>query len=172
MRWRYFWRLATGVSTHERRTGLEKCQMLLSSATTIPEPRICGCANYLIPPRRRYRFRWSWHAESMFAHLTFSERKFVSQAMLRIKRGDKGAGFYVARGSSALGLIGLATGEAWLSEGGCYATCFGWFIHPGYDVRFWAARSPRCCLSRASAGQSPEGPQHYSSMVHMEEISS
>lgn len=75
----------------------------------------------------------SWHAESQYSHLPFSERKFLTQVIKSLQRQNDGATFYVVRGGEAVGLIDVAAGEAWLCEGGRYATCLAWFVRP--DVR-------------------------------------
>lgn len=75
----------------------------------------------------------TWHAESQYSHLPFSERKLLAQVIKALQRRDDGATFYAVRGGEAVGLIDVAAGEAWLCEGGCYATCLAWFVRP--DVR-------------------------------------
>ncbi|CAN7516696.1 GNAT family N-acetyltransferase [Devosia sp. LjRoot16] len=75
----------------------------------------------------------AWHAESQYRHLPFSERKFLAQVIKALQRRDDGATFYALHRGEAIGLIDVAAGEAWLSEGGRYATCLAWFVRP--DIR-------------------------------------
>lgn len=72
----------------------------------------------------------AWHAESRYSHLPFSEEKFLKQVMAALGRKDNGAAFFVVHKTSVVGVINLAVGEAWLADGGCYATCLAWFIEP------------------------------------------
>lgn len=70
----------------------------------------------------------AWHAESRYSHLPFSEEKFLKQVMAALGRKDNGAVFFIVHKTSVVGVINLAVGEAWLADGGCYATCLAWFI--------------------------------------------
>lgn len=72
----------------------------------------------------------AWHAESRYRHLAFSEKKYVETVLALLRRGERGAGYVAMLGARPLGLMNVAVGEAILSEGGCYATCLAWFVHP------------------------------------------
>lgn len=72
----------------------------------------------------------AWHAESIYHSLPFSERKYLAAYIKTLQRQNTGASFYALYKKRPVGLIDIAVGEAWLSEGGCYATCLAWFVHP------------------------------------------
>jgi hypothetical protein len=72
----------------------------------------------------------AWHAESRYAHLPLSERKVLLEVMTSLRRGDKTAIFLAEWKGEVVGCISLAIHEAWLCDGGRYATCLGWFVHP------------------------------------------
>lgn len=54
--------------------------------------------------------------------------------------GGRGACFAAVRGAKVVGLINIAIGEPWLSEGGQHATCFAWLIAPALRGSFLGSR--------------------------------
>ena len=91
----------------------------------------------------------TWHAESQYRHLPFSERKFLAQVIRALQRRDDGATFYALHRGEAIGLIDVAAGEAWLSEGGRYATCLAWFVRPDTRISMLGGRVARQLLDQA-----------------------
>jgi len=107
----------------------------------------------------------AWHAESRYSHLPFSEKKFLAQVTATLNRKDKGAAFFVIRGTEVVGVINLAVGEAWLSEGGCYATCLAGSSIPRSGGRCSAEGWRRCCSIRPRPGPGRGAPRSSSSMA-------
>ena len=101
----------------------------------------------------------AWHAESQYRHLPFSERKFLAQVIKALQRHDDGATFYAVHRGEAIGLIDVAAGEAWLSEGGRYATCLAWFVRPDVRATLLGGRVAQRLLDRAKAWAVGSGAQ-------------
>lgn len=64
----------------------------------------------------------------VYSHLGLSERKLLEQVARSLSRADNGATFYVVRRGEVVGVIDVAAGQAWLCDGGRYATCLAWFV--------------------------------------------
>lgn len=92
----------------------------------------------------------SWHAESIYSHLPFSERKYLATVIKTLQRGPSGVAFYALYKGKAIALIDIAIGEAWLSEGGCYATCLAWFVAPTQRQTMLGSRIAYRLLSAAN----------------------
>lgn len=74
-----------------------------------------------------------WYAESRYAHLPFSEKKFMSNFVAVLNNEREAAGFFVAYKGRVVGMIQLIVGEAYLSDGGRIASSLAWFVAP--DIR-------------------------------------
>lgn len=69
-----------------------------------------------------------YHAESRYAHLPFSERKFTSFCM-RMKRHPKDTlGLYVQHKSQTVGVLSAGIGDYYLGEGGRLVTIYGIYV--------------------------------------------
>lgn len=91
----------------------------------------------------------SWHAESQYRHLPFSERKLLAQVLKSLSRKNDGATFYVMWRGGPVGIIDLAVGEAWLCDGGRYATCLSWFVRPDVRPSLLGGRVAKVLLEQA-----------------------
>lgn len=81
-----------------------------------------------------------WYAQSRYRHLPFSQKKYWAQLDAVLVRGERGACFVAVRGEKVVGLINIAIGEPWLSEGGQHATCFAWLVAPQLRGSFLGSR--------------------------------
>lgn len=84
-----------------------------------------------------------WHTESHYSHLPLSEAKFLTHIVKCIARGDNGALFYAVWRGEVVGMTDVAAGEAWLHEGGRFATCLTWYVRPDLRPTFLGARVAR-----------------------------
>lgn len=93
----------------------------------------------------------AWHAESRYGHLPFSEKKFIETVLAVLRRGERGAAFIILWQGDSIGLINVAVGEAIMSEGGCYATCLAWYVHPDAQRTLLGGRIASQLLHEATA---------------------
>jgi hypothetical protein len=100
------------------------------------------------------------HAEGVQRSLPFSERKFLNLVTAALARGASGACFYSSFGQQVVGVINLAIGEAWLGEGGCFATCLQWFVAPPVRSSLLGGRVALQLLSAAKRWARASGGSH------------
>lgn len=99
----------------------------------------------------------AWHEGSRYAHLPFSEDKFFRMAASILDRPQKATALFITRGEQAVGAIALATGEAILGSGGCFATCQVLFVHPEVRATFLGGKVAMMLIQTARAWAKAQG---------------
>lgn len=99
----------------------------------------------------------AWHEGSRYAHLPFSEDKFFRMVASILERPQKATALFVSRDEQAVGVIALATGEAILGAGGCFATCQALFVHPDVRATFLGGKVTTMLIQTAKAWAKAQG---------------
>lgn len=99
----------------------------------------------------------AWHEGSRYAHLPFSEDKFFRMVASILDRPQRATALFITRDKQAIGVIALATGEAILGKGGCFATCQALFVHPEVRSTFLGGKVTTMLIQTAKAWAKAQG---------------